>query len=95
MFSENIKQLRENNQLTKIQFARMIGVSAQMVSNWENKKTIPSGKTLLKISKHYNISIDFLLGISDSSKVSLEGLYDESVNLVLKLIEKLRKKEME
>ena len=36
------------------------------LSNWRNGAT-PNGETLIKLAKHFNVSTDFLLGLSDDN----------------------------
>ena len=60
-FSEKIKKLRKENNLSQSDLAKSLFVSRQAVSLWEKDKTLPSIDTLLLIKKLYNISIDELI----------------------------------
>lgn len=53
-----IKQLRENLELTQIQFAKMLDVSRQTVISLENGKYNPSLPLAHKISKIFNKTIE-------------------------------------
>ena len=61
-FSNTIRILRSNNNLTMQEFADQLGVTKGAVSMWENKGIVPRDDILMKISKKYRISIDKLLG---------------------------------
>lgn len=62
MFGERLKTLRENNKLLQKELADILGVTSQTISGWEINRTTPDYETLVKISKYFGVSIDFLLG---------------------------------
>lgn len=68
-FTERFKDLIENerNQETA---AKKIGVSRQIIGYWKRSEGLPDIDTLTKISKAYNVSIDYLLGQSEVKSVS-------------------------
>lgn len=59
--SEKIVNIRNENNLTQEEFAEILGVSRQTVSNWENNKCYPDIATLILISEKFNISFDNML----------------------------------
>ncbi len=71
-FSNTIRILRSNNNLTMQELADQLGVTKGAVSMWENKGIVPRDDILMKISKEYGISIDKLLGnkVVDSEEIS-------------------------
>ena len=56
----NIKQLRQKNNLTQDQVAEKIGVSYQAVSKWENNANTPDIALLPQIANLFGVSIDAL-----------------------------------
>ena len=58
---EKIKKIRKDNKMSQDDFAEVLNVTRQTVSNWENKKNYPDIETLIKISDEFNISLDILL----------------------------------
>ncbi len=62
---ERIRNLREDNDLTQKQLAKILNCSQQVYSNYElGQRDIPTD-VLIKISKFYNVSTDHILGLSD------------------------------
>ena len=61
MFGERIKKLRTAHNLSQVQLADELNVSKQTVSNWENNNILPSIEMLLKISRFFSASTDYLL----------------------------------
>ena len=63
------KKYREQNNMTQEELADKIGVTQRTISYYESGKTIPSGKTILKFKKLFNVTADELL-----SNYTLENL---------------------
>ena len=63
---KRIRDLREDNDLTQKEIAKMLNCSQQVYSNYElGQRDIPTD-ILIKLSKFYNVSTDYILGISDN-----------------------------
>lgn len=67
-FSEKLKTLRKKNGDTQSKLALKLNVSQNAIYNWENGKREPNLDTLLKISDLYNVSVDYLMGISEKEE---------------------------
>ncbi len=66
-----IRDLREDKDLTQKQVAQMLNCSQQVYSNYElGQRDIPTD-ILIKLSAFYNVSTDYILGISNNPKISL------------------------
>ena len=64
-----IRDLREDNDLTQKQVAKILNCSQQVYSNYElGQRDIPTD-ILIKLAVHYNVSIDYILGISDRKEL--------------------------
>lgn len=65
MTENRIRELRRNHNLSQEAFSTIIGTTQQAVSRMENGDyNIPSD-ILIKLSKHFNVTTDYILGISD------------------------------
>ncbi|HHT14466.1 MAG TPA: helix-turn-helix transcriptional regulator [Clostridiales bacterium] len=60
-FSENLKKIRKDNNMSQEEFAEMMGVSRQAVSKWESDEGYPEVEKLLIISRKLNVSLDSLM----------------------------------
>lgn len=61
-FSERIKKLRLDNNMTMDALAEKLGVTKSRINMWENNGTVPREDILILLSKLYGVSIDYLLG---------------------------------
>ena len=63
-----IRDLREDNDLTQKQVAQSLNCSQQVYSNYElGQRDIPTD-ILIKLSEFYDVSTDYILGLSDDPK---------------------------
>ncbi|HHT24969.1 MAG TPA: helix-turn-helix transcriptional regulator [Clostridiaceae bacterium] len=67
-FSNNLKQLRKQNNLTQLMLARELGISRSLISHYENAERTPSLAVARKISSYFNVSLDTLIGNDFSEK---------------------------
>lgn len=80
-FSDAIKALRKENNLTQEQFAARLHVTRQAVSNWENDKNLPDIETLIKIASEFHVSLDKLIfGGAEMNKMTEKLVRDGSEN---------------
>ncbi|MFS0557265.1 helix-turn-helix domain-containing protein [Brevibacillus sp. 179-C9.3 HS] len=63
---EKLKSIREQRGWTQSQAAERLGISSQVVSNYERDYRSPDKETLTRIAKVYNCSVDWLLGVTDN-----------------------------
>ncbi len=56
-----ILKIRKDNKMSQEQFAEVLNVTRQTVSNWENGKNYPDIETLITISDKFKVSLDVLL----------------------------------
>ena len=65
-----IKQLREEKGMTQVRLSIELEVTQETVSAYEIGKHFPSVKSLLKMSRLFDASIDYILGLSDIQKAA-------------------------
>lgn len=61
-----INKLRNDANLSQEQFATLFGVSQQSVQKWENGESVPELNKIIKISKHFGVSLDALILENDN-----------------------------
>ncbi len=72
--NENIKQMRLQMGLNQVEFAKMIGVTKQCVSNWENDNIVPSIEMLVRLADFFSTTTDYLLGRDNKKLLVVDGL---------------------
>lgn len=56
---DRIRQLRESNGLSKLSFAKRLGIKRESVIQYEGNKCCPNVETLGKICQIFNVSADY------------------------------------
>ncbi len=68
---QRIRDLREDHDMTQKQVSAYLNCSQQVYSNYElGQRDIPTD-ILIKLSRLYNVSVDYILNISNNPKISI------------------------
>lgn len=71
---QRLKEIREDRDLTQKQISKVLGISQVVYSRYETGiRLIPIDK-LVKLAKYYQVSVDYILGLTDESKPYPESL---------------------
>lgn len=62
---QRIRDLREDNDLTQSDIARILATTQQQYGRYENGQREIPVHHLITLCKYYNVSADFLLGLTD------------------------------
>lgn len=65
-FNVRLKQLRQKNKLTQSELADILTLKPTAISNYESKRNEPSFDKLIALSKYFDVSCDYLLGVTDT-----------------------------
>ena len=65
-FSDRLKELRNEKGLTQQNLAEMLEIKRYNISDWEQGRTEPDIKSIIKLAKFFDISTDYILGVSES-----------------------------
>ena len=65
MFGDNLSSLRKEKNMEQKALAKVLGVSQQTISRWENNVVEPDIKSLIKIADYFDVTTDYLLGRVD------------------------------
>lgn len=91
MFGEIIQNLRKSHGINQVELAQKLGVTKQAVSNWENNNILPSIDMLIKISRFFSVSCDYLLEIDHRSFIEASGLTIEELSHIQQVINDIKK----
>ena len=62
MFSERLRKLRRERNLTQTELANSLNVSNGTIAMWETEKRQPDLDMVSKIASFFNVSVDYLMG---------------------------------
>lgn len=94
-FSERLRYLIVENNISNSEFAEKIGYGKTAVYYWLNNKREPTANALSAIAKFFDVSADYLLGLEDDfgskaeknaiKKIPSEDFTTEEIEMIKKI----------
>lgn len=106
IFSDRLKQLREELNLTQAQFVEGLDITPSALSAYEKNAKNPSISVAKRIAEKYHISIDWLCGLSSNKNNSLSFVdllkcdssfdeLEEKVKRIMWIVQEYREKNIQ
>ena len=67
-YVEIIRDLREDSDKTQKEVADYLGTTQQVYSRYEKGENEIPGRHIISICKYYNVSADYILGLSENKQ---------------------------
>lgn len=87
LLSSKIKMLREKQKLTQTDLAKKLGLTRSSINAWEMGLSVPSTNYIVELSRLFNVSSDYLLGLDETSTLKVSGLNPKQVTVLSELVE--------
>lgn len=90
-----IRKLRESRNMTQTELSEILGMKTYTtVSKWEKNENFPKGKDLKKLAEIFNVTSDYLLGLSDTKlgKITTQNEHSEILTIYNQLEEPKQEK---
>ena len=91
-FGEKLKNLRTGQKMTQQQLAERLGVAKSVVSYYESGDRFPSYDVLIKISRTFHVTTDYLLDVEQRRVIDVSDLQDDDIAVVVTVAEALKRK---
>lgn len=86
IFADRLKELRNSLDIIQKDFAEKIGITAAALSSYENNLKNPSIAVVKRIAKTFNVSIDWLCGLSERmSNDDAPQTYADVIDLLVRI----------
>ncbi|PDY76973.1 helix-turn-helix domain-containing protein [Bacillus cereus] len=88
MFGQRLKALRLEKGMTQQQLADFLDIEKSNISRFESGKQSPSSDNRVKMAKLFNVSVDYMLGLSEHKsldKEKSEKISKEAADLMEKI----------
>lgn len=86
ILSERIKELRLKSGISQAELARKLQVTRSSVNAWEMGLNIPTTQYIVELSKLFNVSSDYILGLDNSLKLDVSYLNNEELSIIYDLL---------
>ncbi|MCL1918620.1 MAG: helix-turn-helix domain-containing protein [Peptococcaceae bacterium] len=65
-FPDRLKELRKQKNISQKALGEIIGLSKRGIQNYESGTNNPTSEVLSKLADYFDVSVDYLLGRTDS-----------------------------
>ncbi len=90
-----IKELREDKKESQQKLAMLLNVSQTMISRYELGQAYPDVEMLITLAEHFGVSVDYLIGVSDSKLPYTKSNLSEPEQQILFMFKRLSKVQKE
>ena len=89
--SERIRTLRKSKSISQAKLAEHLGLTKGAVNSWESDSTQPTLIYIMKLAKYFNVSSDYLLGLTNQKMINVDGLTDKQISTLNDIIADIRR----
>jgi transcriptional regulator with XRE-family HTH domain len=93
MFDKRLKELRKKKGITQEELARHLSLSTSTIGEYEIGGNSPKVDTLIRLSKYFNVTVDYLLGLTEDEKtenvligVDTTGLSEDDIKFAIGIV---------
>lgn len=85
-FSVKLKALRKSKGYSQQALADKLGVTKSLISGYEQDLRLPSLDMLVKISREFGVSSDYLLSLDRQKTINVEALTDRQIAIISDMV---------
>ena len=82
---KKIRELRKEKDVSQTTLGKHLGVGKTTISNYETGYSTPDNEVLIKLAKYFNVSVDYLLGNSETKNPYKEEEHELSDDDIITL----------
>jgi len=90
MIANRLRALRREKEMSKRELVSMLPLNYSTYANYESGFREPNSEVLQMLARHFNVSVDYLLGVSENRRTADEiAMLDENEHMVIAKYRKL------
>jgi transcriptional regulator with XRE-family HTH domain len=82
-FGEILKTLRKEKGLSQTKLGVLTGLNKAVISKYENALSYPPYNVLIRFSRIFKVSTDYLLGVEKRKTLDIEGLTNRQIDSLI------------
>lgn len=86
-FGKRLQELRAERGYSQSTVAKLLKLTKQAISGYENNTSTPSVESLVNLALLYHVSTDYLLGLENRKKLYIDELDDNCLSHLLKILD--------
>lgn len=88
-FKDRLKELRQENNISAANLAKQLNKSESAIRMWESGKNKPDADTLIELTKIFDCSVDYMLGLNSFKNATDVKEFDEEMYRLRYLLENM------
>lgn len=84
--AERLKKLRELNDISQNALSKELNITRATINAWEMGISYPNAQSLILLSKYFNVTVDYLLGINDRIMLDISTLNQREQELISEMV---------
>lgn len=84
--ADRLKLLRQRNNISQNALSKRLEVTRATVNAWEMGLSYPNAQSLIELSRFFKVSVDYILGVTNTESISIDHLTNEEKEIVISLI---------
>ncbi len=93
IFAQRLRELRKQNMLSQREIADILGVKEKAYQHYEYGNVKPKVETLVKMAEIFEVSTDFLFGLSDKAEMK-QTLFAKDIKKSISTILRFERKKL-
>ena len=81
--------------MSQAEVARRLQVTRSSVNAWEMGLNVPTTQYIIELSKIFNVSTDYILGLDTDLKLDISMLETEELNIIYNLLNYFKSKKQQ
>ena len=90
-FGERLKSLRLQKHMTQADLSDRLSVTKSVISAYETGLRMPSYDILIKISRIFRVTTDYLLGLESKQEIDVSGLTEDEIHALTNLVKAMQR----
>ena len=83
---DRLREIRERENISQNALANALGITRASVNAWEMGISAPNAQSLVMLSKYFNVSVDYLLGLDNNEYVDISSLNNAEKEIVCSIV---------
>ncbi|MGN0617729.1 MAG: helix-turn-helix domain-containing protein [Huintestinicola sp.] len=80
-FLTRVSELMKEKDIKRSNLCELLDLNQNSFQNWEKRGTLPKGETIIKMAKFFDVSTDYLLGVSNKDPEITHNCRNDAINI--------------
>ena len=84
--NERLKELRNQHNISQNALAKQMELTRATINAWEMGISYPNAQSLIMLSKYFNVSVDYILGLEDKEMLDISMLDNNEKRMISEMV---------